>query len=60
MQTECPSRCAHPLNKQESLAPRKCTPAASYGTFTLLVTARIQLAGMEKGAEASAMGLANR
>src|SRR6516164_9597724 len=37
MQTECPSRCARPLNKQGSLPPRKCTPAVSCGMFNLLV-----------------------
>src|SRR6516162_8946707 len=37
MQTECPSRCARPLNKQGSLPPRKCTPAVNCGMFTLLV-----------------------
>src|SRR5579872_7053883 len=37
MQTECPSWCARPLNKQGSLPPRKCTPAVNCGMFTLLV-----------------------
>src|SRR6185437_4388775 len=37
MQTECPSRCARPVNKQGSLPPRKCTPAVNCGMFTLLV-----------------------
>src|SRR6516225_4956860 len=37
MQTECPSRCARPLNKQRSLPPRKCTPAVNCGMFTLLI-----------------------
>src|SRR6185312_12056350 len=37
MQTECPSRCARPLNEQGSLPPRKCAPAVNCGMFTLLV-----------------------
>src|ERR1700749_2882488 len=37
MQTECPSRCARPLNKQGSLPPRKCTPAVNCGMFTVLI-----------------------